>query len=269
MEWRNIYRGMITGATDVVPGISGGTILVMLGIYDQVVAAINGLFSKEWKKQLGFLIPLGIGVLLAIFTLSRVLEWLLHHHAGPTYFFFLGLILGILPFLFRKAEARRTFRMRHYLLLAIGAVLIGSLIFVGEREVAVIEQFTFGTYLLLFFSGFIGSSAMILPGVSGSFMLLVLGVYPTVISAISNLQLDIIAVTGAGIAIGLIAMSKLINYCLTRFGTGTFAVIIGSVFGSVFVIFPGWPASGALLVVSMLTFATGLLTAYLLGKVEY
>lgn len=269
MEWKNIYRGMVMGASDVIPGVSGGTIAVLLGIYDRLIAAINGVFSKDWKKHLSFLIPLGLGIVLAIFSLSRLMEWLLQTHSGPTYFFFLGLIIGVLPFLFRQAEAKSTFKSQHYILLVIGAILIASLVFLHESEGAIIENMTFATYLLLFVSGFIGSAAMILPGISGSFMLLVIGVYPTVISAISNFRLDIIAVTGAGIAIGIITMSKVIHYFLTHYRASTFAVIIGMVIGSVFVIFPGWPTNSTLLLVSMFTFIIGLLAAYILGKVEY
>ncbi len=269
MEWKNIYRGLAMGASDVVPGVSGGTIAVLLGIYDRLIAAINGVFSKNWKKQLGFLIPLGIGVILAVFSLSRLMEWLLHAHTGPTYFFFLGLILGVLPFLFRKADAKQAFHIQHFVILALGAILVASLTFLNDSEGAIIEQLSFRTYVLLFVSGFIGSSAMVLPGISGSFMLLVIGVYPTIISAVSNLQLDVIAVTGAGIIIGIAAMSKLIHYCLSHYRAGTFALIIGMVIGSAFVIFPGIPTDAVSWGVSVLTFIIGLLVAYLLGKVEY
>ncbi|GGA84395.1 DUF368 domain-containing protein [Ornithinibacillus halotolerans] len=269
MEWKNIYRGLIMGASDVIPGVSGGTIAVLLGIYDRLIAAINGLFSKEWKKHLMFLIPLGIGIGTAVLLLSNVIEWLFEHYPGPTQFFFLGLIIGILPYLFAQADVKRNFKVNHYILLLVGFVIVGSMIFLHSNEGAVIEEFTFTTYLFLFFSGFIASAAMILPGISGSFILLVLGVYTTVISAISNLELDIIAVVGIGIVLGIITMSKIINYFLTHFRSGTFAVIIGLVIGSILVIFPGWPDSTNLLLLSVVSFAVGLFTAYILGKVEY
>src|SRR5690625_3110049 len=112
MEWKNIYRGLIMGASDVVPGVSGGTMAVLLGIYDRFIAAIDGIVSKEWRKHIGFLIPLGIGVAVAILSLSHVISWLLEQHSRPTYFFFLGLIIGVLPFLFREAEARTRFKDR-------------------------------------------------------------------------------------------------------------------------------------------------------------
>lgn len=132
MEWKNIYRGMLMGASDVIPGVSGGTIAVLLGIYDRLIAAINGIFSKDWKKQLAFLIPLGIGVGIAILLLSRLIEWLFEHYAVPTQFFFLGLIIGILPYLFHEADAKRTFQMKHYVILVIGTIIVGSMAFIQE-----------------------------------------------------------------------------------------------------------------------------------------
>jgi putative membrane protein len=269
MEWKNIYRGLIMGASDVIPGVSGGTIAVLLGIYDRLIAAINGLVSREWKKQLGFLIPLGIGIVSAVLILSKLIEWLFEHYSGPTQFFFLGLIIGILPYLFNQAEAKINFKVNHYILLLIGALIVGSMMFLQESEGMVIEEMTLSTYVLLFFSGFIASAAMILPGISGSFILLVIGVYTTVISAISNLQLDIIAVVGIGIVLGILTMSKVVNYFLVNFRSGTFALIIGLVIGSIFVVFPGWPNSTTFLLLSVATFAIGLFVAYILGKVEY
>ncbi|ASK61274.1 DUF368 domain-containing protein [Virgibacillus phasianinus] len=269
MEWKNIYRGMLMGASDVIPGVSGGTIAVLLGIYDRLIAAINGIFSRDWKKQLGFLIPLGIGVGIAILLLSRLIEWLFEHYAGPTQFFFLGLIIGIMPYLFHEADAKQTFRVKHYILIVIGAIIVGSMAFLQAGEPGVIENIATSTYILLFFSGIIASSAMILPGISGSFMLLIIGVYPTIIGAISNLQLDIIAVTGVGIVIGILVMSKIINFFLENYRHATFALIIGLVIGSIFVVFPGFPANTSFLIASVVTFATGLLVAYILGRVEY
>src|SRR5690606_23243562 len=154
----------------------GGTIAVLLGIYDRLIAAINGLVSKDWKKQLGFLIPLGIGVVSAILLLSHLIEWLFERHPGPTQFFFLGLIIGILPYLFNQAEVKVNFKVNHYLFLIFGALAVGSMMFLHESDGMVIENLTLSTYILLFFSGFIASAAMILPGISGSFILLVIGV---------------------------------------------------------------------------------------------
>lgn len=269
MEWKNIYRGFVMGASDVIPGVSGGTIAVLLGIYDRLIAAINGLFSKEWKSHVQFLIPLGLGIVLAVFSLAKLIEWLFIHYQGPTLFFFLGLILGVIPLLFREADVKNTFTAKHIAILVGAAILISLMVFLNDTEGAAITERSFSVYLLLFFSGFIGSTAMVLPGISGSFMLLVIGTYSTVLSAISNLELTAIFITGMGILIGIIFMSKIINYFLTHFHTGTFAVIIGMVIGSTVVIFPGWPENTMFLFVSILTFLVGLGAAYGLGKIEY
>ena len=269
MEWKNIYRGMIMGATDLIPGISGGTIAVLLGIYDRLIGAINGVFTKQWKRHVLFLIPLGFGMVVSIFLLANVIEWLLLHYPGPTKFFFIGLILGVLPFLFHKAEMKTHFKTKHYILLVVALLLISSLNIFNPQEGDIITNLTFSTYVLLFFSGFIASSAMIAPGISGSFMLLLIGVYSTIISALSNLHFDVILVTGAGIGIGFIVMSRIVGYFLSHYYTATYAMIIGLVIGSAFVIFPGFESEGFLLMLSIAAFAAGLLTAYLLGRIEY
>jgi len=268
MEWKNLYRGMAMGISDVVPGVSGGTIAVILGIYDQLIASINGLFSRKWKSHLGFLVPLAVGMGLAIFTFSRVMNWLLKYHEQLTYYFFLGLIIGILPYLFRESDAKATFKWQHILLLLVGVLLI-SFLPLNPEEGMIIEHKTFTTYLLLFFAGFIASAAMILPGISGSFVLVVLGVFKTVIHAVSTFDFKVIFVVGIGIALGIVTMSKIIHYFLKHYRTATFALIIGLVIGSVFVIFPGWATGMAQLISFIVVFAVGLFTAYILGKVEY
>ncbi|HLR43049.1 MAG TPA: DUF368 domain-containing protein [Pseudogracilibacillus sp.] len=268
MNWKNIYRGMAMGISDVVPGVSGGTIAVILGFYDQLIAAINGVFSRDWKKHITFLIPIAIGMGSAIIIFSRVMKWLLAYYSQPTYFFFIGLIIGILPYLFRESDAKNSFRWHHYVLLLLGVVLI-LLLPIDPSEGAVIENKTFNTYVLLFFSGMIASAAMILPGISGSLVLLVIGVYATVIHAVTIFEIDVILIVGTGIAIGMITMSKIIHYFLQHYRIATFALIIGLVIGSVFVIFPGWAATGGMMLACILVFFIGLLTAYILGKVEY
>ncbi|MGF2614245.1 DUF368 domain-containing protein [Rossellomorea aquimaris] len=268
-EWKNIYRGMIMGASDVIPGVSGGTIAVMLGIYDRLIAAINGIFSKEWKTHLRFLIPLGIGVVTSILLLARLIEWLFEHYPAPTQFLFMGLIIGVIPYLAKKSEMKYHFKRTHYVLLLIGALIVASMVFFKSEETAVIQEMTAGTYIMLFFSGFIASAAMILPGISGSFILLIIGVYSTVIGGISNFQLDIIFIVGLGILFGIIFMSKVIKFFLEKYSSATYALIIGLVIGSIVVIYPGIPESTGQIIASVLTFLAGLFFARVLGRIEY
>lgn len=138
-EWRNIYRGLLMGASDVVPGVSGGTIAVVLGIYDRLIEAINGFFSKEWKKHLKFLLPLGIGIVTSIALLASVIDWLFEHYPGPTQFFFLGLIIGVLPYLTHKADMKNKFQGKHYVLLLIGAAVVASMAIFQTSETTAME----------------------------------------------------------------------------------------------------------------------------------
>ncbi|WP_407271967.1 DUF368 domain-containing protein [Radiobacillus sp. PE A8.2] len=269
MEWRNIYRGILMGASDVVPGVSGGTIAVVLGIYDRLIEAINGFLSKEWKKHLAFLAPLLIGVGASIYLLSGVVTWLFEHHPRPTQFAFLGLIIGVLPFLFNKSDAKNTFKTQHVVLLVIGAIIVGSMAFFHTVESEPMQNLTISNYLFILLAGFIASSAMILPGISGSFLLYLMGVYTTVFGAVHDLQLDIVAVFGVGFVIGIVIMSKIIHYFMANFPTSTYALVIGLVIGSVAVIFPGWPTTTPSTIYSIIAFAGGLLVAYLLGRIEY
>ncbi|MUV38478.1 hypothetical protein JNUCC1_02316 [Lentibacillus sp. JNUCC-1] len=198
-----------------------------------------------------------------------MIHWLLEHYPGPLHFFFLGLILGVIPFLLQQSDARHTFKSRHVLLLIIGAVAIGSIEFLDTTEGAPLDVGTTGSYIYLFMAGFIASAAMILPGISGSMILLVIGAYSTVITGLKDFQLDVLFATGIGVAIGIVVMSRLIRFFLERYRTGTFALVIGFVIGSLVIVFPGWADDVSLMVASIAAFAIGLLGAFLLGRLEY
>ncbi|KGX86587.1 DUF368 domain-containing protein [Pontibacillus litoralis] len=267
MEWRNIYRGFLMGTSDVVPGVSGGTIAVVLGIYDRLIAAIDGVFSKEWKTHVRFLIPLGIGMLLAIFSMANLITWLLEAYEQPTMYFFLGLIIGIIPFLLHEADYKKTFKPIHYVFMIISACLVASLAFLQEgNPQAWGESITIGQYVILFFSGWMASMAMLLPGISGSFLLLLIGVYPIITTAIKELDMARVVTVGLGVMIGLLLSSKGINYLFKHYPIYTFATVIGMVLGSVIVIFPGVPVDILLCVIALLG---GLIVSNLLGKIEH
>lgn len=224
-EWRNIFKGLLIGASDVVPGVSGGTIALLVGIYERLIEAINGLLTKDWKKHVIFLIPVGLGMGIAILTLSHLLSWLLEVFPQPTFFFFLGLIFAIIPTLLAEVEYKTNFRVPHYVLLLIATAAVAATGFVGDKETAVMTNLTLGDYLFLFLAGWLASSAMILPGISGSMVLLLMGVYVTAIDAIKTFNLPVIFVVGFGVVIGLLLTSKLIRYLFQHVSTNFFCFI--------------------------------------------
>ena len=268
MQWRNLYRGFFMGISDLIPGVSGGTIAFILGIYDELLASISGFFSRNWKKHIGFLLPLAIGMGLTLLLFSRVIEYLLKNYHAQTQFFFLGLIIGVLPFIAKEANVKTNFNIGHFLLILVVGGALASLAFINPLDSTPITTLTTSNALGLFLAGWAGSMAMLLPGISGSFILLLLGVYSTAIGALSNLNFPIIAVIGAGVIVGFIVSSKVISYLLNHFKHATFAVIIGLIIGSVFVMYPGLPEDGTYLVMSLLTFFIGLLVASLFSSPE-
>lgn len=270
MEWKNVYRGVFMGISDIVPGVSGGTIAVLLGIYDRLIAAITGLFSSEWKKHLQFLIPLVIGAGLAIFSFSHLMDWLLANHGRTTFYLFIGLILGSLPYLFKESKLQENIENKKYIVILVIGIILINLLPLDPAGGAVVDERTFGMYVILFFSGFLASAAMILPGISGSFVLLVIGMYHTIIHALTEVEMPVILVVSAGIAIGLLTMSNIIHYFLNKFYLETFSFIIGLVIGSVILIArkAGYAATVGEFVIGILVFFVGVFLALSLGAAK-
>ena len=273
IQWINILRGYAMGISDLIPGVSGGTIALLLGIYDDFIQAISGLFSKHFKKNFLFLLPLGIGIILAIGTLSKLISYLLEYHVIPTQFFFLGLIAGIIPFLLRLSKPKENFKLIHYIVIIIGVLLLlwMSLNQMEKTDVSSVELTT-PMLIQLYFAGILASSAMLLPGISGSFVLLLLGFYSIVIYSVSEVisfnfdLLPVIIAVGLGFMTGFIVSSKLINYMLTHFTYLTYSLIIGLVIGSLFNVFPGLPNSIIVWIITVFTFTIGFLVSYTLGN---
>lgn len=268
MQWKNLYRGFFMGISDLIPGVSGGTVAFILGIYEELLRAISGFFSKDWRKHIGFLLPLAVGMGATLLIFSRLIEYLLDNYHAQTQFFFLGLIVGILPFITKQVNVKKNFNVGHYFIVLIVGAALASLAFINPPDYGTITKLTSSNVLGLFFAGWAGSMAMLLPGISGSFILLLLGVYSTAISALSNLNIPIIAVIGSGVLVGFIVSSKAIRFLLEHFRYVTFSIIIGLIIGSVFVIYPGLPDDGTYLLMCLLTLFIGMLVASLFSSFE-
>ena len=269
MEWRNLYKGLMIGATNVVPGLSSGTVALLLGIYDRLIFSINNLFSRKWKEQLKFLVPMGIGIVVATFLFANAIEWLFIQYPQQIQFAFVGLIAGALPLLFKESGLKQNFKGKYLILLIVSAVIAAYLEYFRPEEAFVITEMDPSTYLFLLFAGFVTSAAMILPGISGSLLLLLMGAFGTVINAVTEFHIDILVVVSIGIGLGVILMSKVISYLLSEYPVATYAVIIGLVIGSIVVIFPGWPVGVGNTLMSGVALLIGLGLAYMLGRVKY
>ncbi|MEW9502299.1 DUF368 domain-containing protein [Jeotgalibacillus marinus] len=266
-DWRNIFRGMAMGTSDLIPGVSGGTIAVLLGIYDQFINAISGMTTKEWKKHVPFLLTIGLGMASALLLFSHVVEWLLNEYPQPTNFFFIGLIAGILPYLLKEANEKGTFKPKHFILFVVGAILVAIIgFFTPEESGKLIETLTLQSSGVLFVAGALASMALLLPGVSGSLILMIFGVYDTAINSLTTLNLPIILLIVAGIGTGFILSSKGIKYLLNQHPLVMYALILGLVFGSLFVVYPGLTLAFNNVLLSVIALLFGLFIATYLGK---
>ncbi|WP_123871937.1 DUF368 domain-containing protein [Staphylococcus aureus] len=274
-KWINILKGFAMGTSDLVPGVSGGTIALLLGIYNQFIASISGIFSRRFWPSFTFLIPLIIGMLLAMGSLSNLFNYLLSQHHIPTMFFFGGLIIGILPYLLKISNYKTSFTTKHYMMVIAGIAILIVITLMNNGDKHAGETLTLSTGLIIkyFIAGMCASSAMLLPGISGSFMLLVFGVYGTVMLAISEVVklnftgLPILLAVGFGVLAGFIISSKIIQYFLTHHKLMTFALIIGFVVGSLFAVFPGLPTNIVMWFVSLVVFIIGFIVSLTLGRI--
>ncbi|HBG3027333.1 TPA: DUF368 domain-containing protein [Staphylococcus aureus] len=274
-KWINILKGFAMGTSDLVPGVSGGTIALLLGIYNQFISSISGIFSRRFWPSFTFLIPIIIGMLLAMGSLSNLFNYLLSQHHIPTMFFFGGLIIGIVPYLLKISNYKTSFTTKHYMMVIAGITILIVITLMNNGDKHAGETLTLSTSLIIkyFIAGMCASSAMLLPGISGSFMLLVFGVYGTVMLAISEVVklnfagLPILLAVGFGVLAGFIISSKIIQYFLTHHKLMTFALIIGFVVGSLFAVFPGLPTNIVMWFVSLVVFIIGFIVSLTLGRI--
>lgn len=274
-KWTNILKGFGMGTSDLIPGVSGGTIALLLGIYDDFISSVSGLFSKRFWPSFKFLLPILLGMGLAIALLSNLFNYLLSYHEIPTMFFFTGLIIGIIPYLLKTSNFKQTFKTKHYLMILIGIIIlvIITLLNNGDKHSGETLTLSFGLIIKYFIAGMFASSAMLLPGISGSFMLLVFGAYGTVMFSISELvklnftALPILIIVGLGILTGFMLSSRMIQYFLHHHTTMTFALIIGFVIGSIYAVFPGFPENGLVWIISFLTIIIGFIVSFTLGLI--
>ncbi|TVP42211.1 MAG: DUF368 domain-containing protein [Gemmatimonadales bacterium] len=229
------------GVAELVPGVSGGTIAFITGIYLELVRSIRGIgaglvrqvgqgrFREAWKEgNLGFLVVLGAGMGTAIVLLARIVGWLLEHRELQVWAFFFGLILASVWFVGRYARPWTTARRA---LVLLGAVIGAGVAFLTALALPV-------TLVTIFLGGAIAICAWILPGVSGSFIMLLLGLYPAVVGAISDFNLVILATLAAGCATGLLLFSRFLTWLLERRYEATLALLSGFMAGSLFKLWP-------------------------------
>lgn len=271
-------KGFFIGLANIIPGVSGGTLAITLGIYEQLIGCISHIF-KNLKENIKFLIPIGIGAVLSIVTLSHAISFSLENYVLPTILFFIGAILGGIPMLVNKVSGNRLKISNIIIFLITFSLIILLLIFNGENVVS-FENMSIGNYLLLFIVGIVASATMVIPGVSGSAVLMTIGYYKPILDVVkditnfSNLtnNLMILIPFGIGVIVGILLIAKLLEFLFKNFEVKTYYGVLGFIFASIIAIIyqniiinSSFVFSIPSLIIGIILFVLGFGIAYKLG----
>lgn len=279
-----ICKGAVIGIANIIPGVSGGTMMVVMGIYDKLIHAITHIKS-EFKEALRLLIPIVIGMAAGVIILTEVITRALEHFPVQTNFMFIGLIVGGLPIVIKRLkETGQKVSAGNILVLVLFFILVAGFALIGETEAAGGEiSLSVLEVVKLFFIGVIASATMVIPGVSGSMVLMLLGYYYLILDSVSAflhalLDFDfpvllektgILMPFGIGILLGIGIIAKLIEIVFKKFPNYAYCAIIGLIVASPFAIIfmsdlTRYTVTGVL--IGLLTFVVGFIIARKLGE---
>ena len=299
----HIIIGIIIGISNIVPGVSAGTMFVILGIFkkliDQVglcldevktmvknitkfkeknggIRALGIMFKNIFMSQKTFLIPIAIGMIFAIYFVAKLFSILNPEQILYRNYIFLGLILGGIPALFKELKKGTDIanikkrKISIYIFMIIGFAMMFVLYLlkvngIGLRKVGY-EELSITMALPLFLVGAVAAASMVIPGISGSMVVLILGYYELMTVSISKLNMIFIIPFAIGILVGIMAILKLIKYLLDKHYTRTYSCIVGFVIGSLLMVFPGLPVGVMGYVITIVCIAIGIMLSYMVEK---
>ncbi len=272
-----ILKGVMMGVANIIPGVSGGTMAVSMGIYDKIIHAATHLVS-EFKKSMKLLLPIVLGMALGIVVLARILEYMFARVPLQTNLLFIGLIIGGLPAITKKVKGK-TIRGGHILVCLLFFGVVAGLAMVGEQEGAAADlSFNMINIIKLFGVGIVASATMVIPGVSGSMMLMLMGYYNPILNEVNDfidnlVQFNVPGILdgckvlvpfGIGVVVGIFAIAKIIEIIFEKFPDHAYWAIIGLIVASpVAIFFMG--SMGTITIISVLTGAVALLLGILIA----
>lgn len=247
----DIIKGMLIGVANIIPGVSGGTMMVSMGVYEKIIGVVNNLF-KDIKKSIMTLLPLGIGMLLGVAVFSFIIPWCLEVYPFPTSFCFIGLILGGVPSIIKPAKESlhkegKSISIAHIITFACFFALAVGMAAMNETQTTSANfDLNIGFMISIFLVGVIAAATMVIPGVSGSLVLMILGFYAGIMSSISGFissvlafdwnqifyYVGVLAPFGIGVIVGIFAVAKLIEWLFAKFPSVTYSGILGLIVAS-------------------------------------
>lgn len=270
-----MLKGAVFGVANIIPGVSGGTIALTMGVYEDFISSISN-FLKKPKKSLKFLLPFGIGAALSILLMSKLISFCLDKFPLPTTLFFVGLILGGVPLLTKKVRKKKVKKTNLGLFALTFSIVMLMFFMKSGNNLVNLTNPNLLMYLILGLVGMIAAATMIIPGVSGSFVLMLLGFYEPIVNTVGDLtnfsnlghNLLILVPFGLGVVLGMILIAKLIEYLFKKYEIPTYYAILGFVIASIITLVIGAFSTKIILahlLVGIITLAVGTLAGYKLG----
>lgn len=271
-------KGFFIGLANIIPGVSGGTLALTLGIYEELIGCISHFF-KNLKENIKFILPIGIGAVIAILSLSHLISFCLDNYVLPTILFFIGAILGGLPMLIKKVSGHKITISNIIIFLITFGIIILLLFLNSETEVS-FQNMNIIDYLLLFVVGVVASATMVIPGVSGSAVLMTIGYYKPILNIVKNLtdfsslgsNLAILIPFGLGVLVGILLIAKVLEFLFKNFEVKTYYGVLGFIVASIIaiiyqnlVINANFVFSFGSLIIGIILFILGFVVAYKLG----
>lgn len=232
---KDFFKGILIGAGAILPGISSGVLCVIFGIYENLLNCVLNFF-KNIKENFKFLFPIISGCIVGIVLFGNILKYLFLAYPIQIKFIFIGLILGSIPALVKQSTKKTKFKP-YYIIFTLLSLLLGIFFVYLENNIYKIASNKY-SFLFLVLSGFLMSSGVIIPGVSSTLILMLLGIYSSYLEAVSIIYLPFLFPLGIGLLIGSIIFMKIIKLLLDKFHPQTFFTIIGFTLGSVLVLYP-------------------------------
>jgi len=272
---KNIISGALIGIANIIPGVSGGTVALLLGVYEKLTKSIGDFITSSKEKKIKifkFLFQIFVGVIIGILAFAKIIDLLYKNYKEGTSFFFLGLIIGSLPLVltYRDNEKINKYGKLWFLF---GLLLMISFIFLqsfysNEKTSNDLYQLTVGYIIKLILSGALAGGAMIIPGISGSLLLVMLGEYYNILGFINNQMIIPIAFVGIGALIGIVGFAKIINKLLKSHRDNTLYFIIGLIVASLVEIWPGFTLTLSKGITNIIIFILGIYIVKLMKKLE-
>lgn len=265
---KTFLKGAVIGGSMLLPGLSGGTLAILLGIYDRLIKSVSDITKKtDIKKNLIFLGIFSLGGLVGAICFSHILSSVLSLWGFYLSFLFMGAVIGTVPVIYKQSGADKL-SVTDILYTAIGVLISLSINLIPENLLSIDSVGSFTDFLLLFTAGALVAVALILPGISVSYTLLILGIYNRVVDSVKSLDVLYLLPIGLGCIVGILAFTRFLDFLMTKYTRAIYMIISGFVISCIPRIFPGFPTGAGYLIAVPLLLIGFFVVYYVAGRAQ-